>query len=108
VAGHAVTFTAALSAAAPAVGTPTGAVRFSAAEVTLCAAAPVVNGEASCATTALPVGDHTVTASYAGEAGFGPAARSVAVTVDPVAGTILVSPAGTRRGPASRSPSPRP
>jgi len=64
--GQTVTFTATVSVDAPGVGTPTGTVTFndggSAIDVE-----PVVGGVATFATSALAVGDHTISADYSGD-----------------------------------------
>lgn len=67
--GQEVTFTATVSVVTPGSGTPTGNVTFAIPDqpdVTVALAA----GVASFATSALPAGTHTVTATYAGDANF--------------------------------------
>jgi hypothetical protein len=62
----------------------TGNVRFtsSAAATALCTVA-IANGQAQCATTALPAGQQTVTATYAGDTNYATSAGIVNVTVNP-------------------------
>src|SRR5262249_44515034 len=67
--GQSVTFTATVSVVAPGLGTPDGTVTFtidgvSQGDVTLS------GGQASFSTSALGMGDHTVTATYNGAASF--------------------------------------
>lgn len=64
-----VTFTAVVSAAIAAAGTPTGDVQFL-VDGEAFGLAPLTNGSAIFTTTALPVGSHTVTAHYVGGTGF--------------------------------------
>lgn len=64
-----VTFTATLSPTAPATLAPTGGtVSFSAGgdPITGCTIRPVTTGTATCATTALPVGDSSIVATFSG------------------------------------------
>ncbi len=72
-AGDTVTFTATVSVTSPGAGEPTGSVEFIANGVTIagCAATGVVDGAATCATTALP-GNETsaIDATYGGDASF--------------------------------------
>ena len=66
--GQPVTFTAAVSAVAPATSTPPGAVTFLDGTTTL-RTGPVtldVNGQASLAVSTLSVGSHSITATYSG------------------------------------------
>lgn len=68
--GQAVTFTATVTPNAPATGTPTGTVTFSEGQTTLCSAVVLVGGSTDCATAALSVGTHSVTAVYSGDANY--------------------------------------
>ena len=71
--GVTVTFTATLTAVAPASGTRTGTVAFEDGGIALagCAAQIVVAaGTATCATNALAAGPHTITAAYSGDGNF--------------------------------------
>jgi len=61
--GELVTITASVTGSAP-----IGSVTFSDGPTTLCAAQPLADGMASCATTALAVGMHSLGASYSGDA----------------------------------------
>jgi hypothetical protein len=74
--GQVVTFTATVSAIAPATGTPTGRVTFLDGSVVL-GTAPLSGGVATIATSALDAGDHLITVSYSGDAVFAPSDSSV-------------------------------
>jgi uncharacterized protein YhjY with autotransporter beta-barrel domain len=65
--GRSVTFTATVSAAPPATGTPTGSVTFKDGATTL-GAGTLSGGVATFTTTALAVGGHSITAVYGGDA----------------------------------------
>jgi hypothetical protein len=69
VAGQAVTFTATVSATPPGAGTPTGTVIFSVDGVPQPPIA-LSGGQASLTTSALPVGNRTISAEYGGDASF--------------------------------------
>jgi hypothetical protein len=70
--GQSVSFTAALSATAPGAGTPTGTVQFldGATPITGCTSVAIAGGQAVCSSSALSVGNHTITASYSGDGNF--------------------------------------
>jgi autotransporter-associated beta strand protein len=92
--GQSATFTATLSAVAPGTGTPTGSVIFT-VNGTAQPAVPLTGGAAVLALTTLPVGNDTITASYAGDSNFtaqnsgsliqqvNPASSSVKLTAAP-------------------------
>lgn len=89
VAGQSVTFTATV------VGTnPSGSVNFTAGSTSIsgCAAAPVVNGVATCSTTAMPIGSSSIAAAYGGDAN-NPASTSNTVTqvVNPLPATLSLA-----------------
>jgi hypothetical protein len=67
--GQSVTFTATVSAAAPATGTPTGSVTFLDGSATL-GTGPLTGGIATFSASSLTAGNHTITASYSGDAAF--------------------------------------
>ena len=79
--GHSITFTATVSVNAPGTGTPTGMVSF--LDGTNQIGLGTVNGSgiASISTSALTVGNHTITASYSGDSNF--AASSGALSGNP-------------------------
>jgi hypothetical protein len=92
--GQAVVFTAAVSAVAPASGTPTGTVTFKEGSTTL-GTATLAGGTAPFTTSALSVGTHSITATYGGDSNFEPgtsAAFSQAVNKAATA-TVLISSA---------------
>jgi len=67
-----VTYTATLSAVAPASGTPTGTVAFldGASTIPGCATQALVAGMASCSVTYTVAGSHAITAVYSGDPNF--------------------------------------
>ena len=65
--GNSVTYTATVSPLTSTTLTPTGTVVFTAGTTTLCTA-PVTSGASSCNSTAAPVGNDTITATYSGDA----------------------------------------
>jgi hypothetical protein len=80
--GQSVTYTANIAGIG---GSPTdGTVDFSAGGTTLCPAAPVVSGQASCTTTDTPLGSSTVSASYPGDTIFLASSGTTSVVVSPV------------------------
>lgn len=94
--GQAVTFTATVSALSPAVGTPTGNVRFIIDGVTQSPVGGVAingSGEATFSTSNLAVGVHTVTVNYLGNANFNTGTGSLAgdQTVNKASTTTTVS-----------------
>jgi uncharacterized repeat protein (TIGR01451 family) len=83
--GQPVTFTATVSAVAPA-GAPTGAVAFMDGAAVVCAASPIIAGVATCQTDALAVGAHAITAVYGGDATWpGSTSEALAFSVDKAA-----------------------
>jgi Bacterial Ig-like domain (group 3) len=122
VSGQGLTYTAAVTASAPASGTPTGTAAFNDAGLTIagCGAQPLVAGIASCSVGYAAVGTHTITATYSGDADFlsstapvltqsvNPAATTTALTssVNPsVSGQGLTYTAAvTTSAPASGTP----
>ena len=72
VSGQTVTYTAIITATAPAAGTPTGTVTFTDGGTTVigCFAQPTVGGVAPCTTMYAGVGGHDITAVYNGDANF--------------------------------------
>jgi uncharacterized repeat protein (TIGR01451 family) len=83
-AGQQVNFTAAVSVTAPGSGTPTGTVSFTDGGATLCSPTLPANGTATCSTSTLAAGSHTITAAYSGDSNFHASSGSVAQTVAPV------------------------
>jgi hypothetical protein len=67
--GQSVTFTVAVSAVSPGVGTPTGFLIFTDGTTTL-GTANLNNGAANFTSSTLAVGTHSITVSYAGDASF--------------------------------------
>lgn len=85
--GNTVTFSATVTATAPATGTPTGNVTFSANGTPIGAAVALDStGKATVTSSALPAASHTIVATYAGDAKFASSvSASVTVVVTPVA-----------------------
>ena len=82
--GQSVTFTATVSASAPAAGTPSGTVTFKDGTTTL-GTGTLSAGSATFATSSLSVGTHSITAVYGGDANFNTSTSSVlAQTVNSV------------------------
>jgi hypothetical protein len=68
--GQSVTFTATVSAVAPATGTPSGTVTFKEGATTLGSGTLDGTGVATFTTSSLSVGDHIIVAQYGGDANF--------------------------------------
>jgi uncharacterized repeat protein (TIGR01451 family) len=66
--GSAVTFTAVVAATAPGGGVPTGTVTFLDGVTPICVAVALVGGQATCVTSSLSVGSHTINVNYNGSA----------------------------------------
>jgi DNA-binding beta-propeller fold protein YncE len=99
--GQAVTFTAIVTGPS---GTPTGSVDFrdGGGSIAGCSAVVLTNGSAACTTTALSVGNHTITATYSGNTAYTAATSgtvtqtvNVAVTTPSVALTSSLNPSAT-------------
>src|SRR5208283_3436582 len=86
-----VTFTATVASNAPGSGTPTGTITFYDGTSTL-GPAVLVNGQASICTSALSVGDHSITAVYSGDANFTTStSAALTQTILSIAPTITAS-----------------
>ena len=85
--GQSVTFTAAVSPAAPATGTPTGTVTFLDGTNPL-GTQTLANGQAALSTSALTAGSHSITAAYSGDTNFA-AATSAALTQSVLSGATV-------------------
>jgi uncharacterized delta-60 repeat protein len=72
-----VTFTATLTATAPGAGTPTGSVSFVDGGSTIGSGVLNASGVATFATSALAIGNHTITTTYAGDGNFNASAGSL-------------------------------
>lgn len=77
--GQAVTFTATVTSSA---GAPTGSVTFTSDANTL-GTVNLVSGQATLTTSALPVGDHTLTATYTGDTNFQTSGTTLTQTTNP-------------------------
>ena len=93
--GQMVTFTATIVVDPSSSGDPAGIVDFTEGGTTLCAAAPVSAGSATCATADLAVGTQLVTATYGGDAEFLGAARSVSQVVSKSAAAVALVTSGS-------------
>lgn len=102
--GQSVTFTATVSVAAPGAGTPTGTVNFTDGAATVCANAAVSGaGVATCTTSTLTTGSHSVTASYGGDASFSASASSVLTQVISKASSTTALTSGTNPSASGQS-----
>jgi autotransporter-associated beta strand protein len=81
--GQPVTFTATVTAVAPATGTPTGTVTFSEGTTTLGTGILNSSGQATFQTSSLSVGTHLITATYSGDTTFSPS-----TTTSPLSQTV--------------------
>jgi hypothetical protein len=90
-----VTFTAAVSAVAPAVGSPSGIVRFFDGS-TLIGAATIAGGAATLTTAGLDAGVRTIEARYDGDAAFATGTGSSSHTVKTAAATPSLSLSSSR------------
>lgn len=96
--GQLVTYSATVTA--PAGGSPSGSVSFSAGESPLCTA-PIVGGSASCSTASAPFGVDAATASYSGDTQFAGSMgwTSVDVVAPPSTSiSVAVTPASAEFG----------
>ena len=89
------TFTASVSAAAPAAGTPGGTVRFFDG-ATLLGSSTLSGGSASLTTAGLTAGVHAIEARYDGDASFETGSRSASHTVNGAAATPSITIASNR------------
>jgi hypothetical protein len=92
--GQSVTLTATVSVVSPGAGTPTGTVTFKDGAFTIggCGSQAVdATGNATCVTSALSVGGHTIGAGYSGDSNFlGGKATTITQTVNKAATSITV------------------
>ncbi|HEY3723817.1 MAG TPA: Ig-like domain-containing protein [Acidimicrobiia bacterium] len=91
-AGDAVLFTATVSSLA---GSPTGTVAFKdgSTNITSCGAQPITTGTATCSTSALAPGSHSVSAVYSGDSTFATStSNTVTQVVNGIATTTTLSP----------------
>jgi hypothetical protein len=92
-AGQSVTFTASVAAVPPATGTPTGTVAFTdgVSAIAGCSAQPISAGTATCTTSSLTVGSHTVTATYGGDTNFQTSSNTVIQAVHGTTTTAITT-----------------
>lgn len=93
--GETVRLSAAVTAVAPSIGTPTGLVTFASGAATL-GTAVLSRGEATLDLATLPLGTQTITATYKGDGDFA-TATSPDATIDIGQGAVSVYPTGTTR-----------
>ncbi|MGW5449400.1 beta strand repeat-containing protein [Streptomyces asiaticus] len=95
VCGQPVTLCAQVTVAAPSTCTPTGTVTFTIAGGPTLTGTLDATGQACVTTTAIPVGTHAVTASYAGNTGVAGSSASGSITVGQAASTtaLTITPA---------------
>ena len=80
VSGQSVTITASASAVAPGSGTPSGSVTFFVDGSPVCTNATLLGGQATCSTSSMSVGNHTITAQYGGDTNFNSSSGSLAAS----------------------------
>ena len=96
--GQSVTLTATVSATAPAAGTPTGTVDIYDG-MTLLTTATLSAGVASFSTSALTVGNHSISANYSGDTNFTASSSGVGELIQATTSTALSpSPTTTKLG----------
>src|SRR5262249_29812520 len=102
VVGQSVTFTATIGGGTPAERTG-ASVTFQEGSTTLGTGTRDAAGNATFTTAALAVGDHTIVASYAGDAKYGPSSTTLTVTVLPLVtvAPIITAPSGSVSGPVT-------
>jgi hypothetical protein len=99
--GQVVTFTATVSPVGPAGGVPTGTVTFLDGATVLGTATLDASGNASFPTTALALGNHSVTAVYGADANFtGSTSAAVAQIVNPAATSTALAPSQNPSAPS--------
>ncbi|MEU0839317.1 Ig-like domain-containing protein [Streptomyces sp. NPDC005962] len=91
VCGEAVTICAQVTVAAPSTCVPTGDVTFVVSGGPTLTATLDATGMACVTTTAVPVGTHTITATYAGDSGVGGSTGTAPLVVNPASSTTTVS-----------------
>ncbi len=87
-----------LTATVPALGsgaTPTGTVTFKDGATTVCAAVAMSSGSATCLTSALTAGLHSLTAAYSGDTNYGTATGSLSQTVNKANSSIPTCPSAS-------------
>ena len=91
--GQSVTVTATVAAVSPGAGTPTGTVTFKDGSTTLCATVSLSSGQATCQTSSLSVGAHSITGVYSGDGNFSASTTSPAFsqTVGQASTTTAIS-----------------
>jgi ribosomal protein S5 len=98
ISGQSVTFTATVAS-----GTPTGTVTFKDGSTTLCNAVTLAAAQAQCASSALAVGSHSITAQYSGDSSYaGSTSNTVTQTVQSPSFTLAVNKTGN--GTVTSSP----
>jgi uncharacterized delta-60 repeat protein len=95
--GQSVTFTATFAVSGAGAGTPAGNVDFLDGVNPICTAKTLTLGAATCTTTALSIGSHSITAVYAGDANFN-GSTSSALTQN-VTKTLTTTAVGTSKTP---------
>ncbi|HLZ70038.1 MAG TPA: Ig-like domain-containing protein [Dehalococcoidia bacterium] len=101
--GQDVIFTATLAPGVAGLPTPSGNVTFLDGSTVLAANVALQNGVATTSTSALAVGSHTITVSYAGDASNGAASGGVAQTVAQAATTLALSSSANGSPPFGQS-----
>ena len=103
-AGQSVTFSASVSGG---VGTPTGTVTFLDGSTPICSSVALTAGGATCATSSLSTGSHSISASYSGDTAYNPTTSNVVtqtVNTAPAQFTLSITKSGTGSGTVTSSP----
>jgi hypothetical protein len=91
VCGEPVTICAQVTVAPPSTCVPTGTVTFVISGGPTLTGTLNASGQACVTTSAVPVGSHTITATYAGDSGVGGSTASATMTVNPASSTTTVT-----------------
>ncbi|MFI0778163.1 beta strand repeat-containing protein [Streptomyces sp. NPDC021212] len=91
VCGESVTLCAQVATVAPGTCTPTGTVTFVVAGGPTLTGTLNASGQACVTTSAIPVGAHTVTATYGGNTGVAGSSATTPITVNPASSTTTVT-----------------
>ncbi len=95
--GSPVTFTATVAAVSPLTGTPTGKVQFFSEGASIGQPVTLVNGVATFAFSALPIGSSSITAVYEGDSNFTPStSQPLTENINGIASTTTLKVAPTQ------------
>jgi uncharacterized repeat protein (TIGR01451 family) len=92
IAGDTVTFSLAATGSA---GAPTGTVTFNDGATVLCSAVALAGGNASCSTSTLGAGAHSITAQYSGDTRYNTRGAALSQTVNAAKSNAALSPSAS-------------